>query len=364
VIGAHYDHLGRGIRGSISFLIASPHPAPHTQPAATQKEDKAELPATEPATATTADATPAGDIHHGADDNASGTTAMLMLAERFARAPSPPPRTLVFVAFTAEEEGLIGSEHFVRHSPIPLGKVVAMFNLDMVGRLSGDSLAVGGLGTAANFEQLVKEADAGLPLKIAQTGRMTGGRGGMGPSDHMSFALRKIPVLFFFTGTHVDYHRTTDTADKINYQGLDEVVDLSQRVVQALATKPRQEYVSKYDFNAFAVAAKAANSPATDQAKVTAHPAALGLVPDYASQTDDPGVKISGTVPGSPAEAAGLKPGDVITRWNDVKLEDLQQLSDLLAKAKPGDKIHLVVRRVGKPVEVDATLAERRVSHD
>jgi hypothetical protein len=350
VIGAHYDHLGRGVPGSLNFLIKPVHPLPHAANGNGNGEaDKqAEAAATQPATP--------DDIHHGADDNASGTTAVLMLADRFAHA-GPQERSLIFVTFTAEEEGLIGSKHFVDHPPVPLDRIVAMLNLDMVGRVSGDSLSVGGMGTAANFEQLVKDADAGLPLKATEMGMLTGGKGGIGPSDHMQFALKKIPVLFFFSGMHKDYHRPTDTADKVNFAGIDEVVDLGVRVVQGLARMPRQEYVSKYDSTTMARMATGSGA-----GKGMGN-ATLGVVPDYGGESPT-GVKISGTVPGSPAEQVGLQSGDILLKWNDQKIESLEGLSELLGKSKPGDKVHLVVERAGKPVELNATLAERKMAHD
>jgi hypothetical protein len=310
VIGGHYDHLGRGGPGSLA-------PLSH-------------------------------EIHHGADDNASGTTAMLGIADDLAHI-GPLPRSLIFIAFTGEEEGLIGSEHFVEHCPVPLEKIAYMLNLDMVGRMHGTDLEIGGNGTAADLDKLVKDADQGLPLKLGTSA--VGGKGGLGPSDHMSFALKKIPVLFFFSGLHRDYHRPTDTADKVNYWGMEKVVELGDRTVEALANLPREQYVGAFYLGAMARMGGTGGG----------HNAALGVVPDYGS-ADGPivGVRISGTSEGSAAERAGLKAGDVITGFGDMKIQSLEDLSEAISKHKPGDKIHLTVLRDGKNFESDATLGERK----
>jgi hypothetical protein len=194
VVGAHYDHLGLGRLGHMFG--------------------------------------PPGSIYHGADDNASGTSTILELASRLSHAP-PPARSIVFMCFTAEEEGLIGSQYFIKHPPIPLDKIVAMVNLDMVGRIHDQTLYIGGQGTAADFDPILAQADIDSPLKLKSIGR-----GGMGPSDHMSFAQKRIPVLFFFSGLHADYHRPTDVASKINYEGIAEVTDFTAKVIAGLTRMP------------------------------------------------------------------------------------------------------------------------------
>ncbi len=191
VIGAHYDHLGRGGFGSRS-------PQSH-------------------------------EIHNGADDNASGSAALLELARIFSQSDHLG-RSLLFVAFSAEEEGLIGSKYWVEHPPVPLKKIVAMINLDMVGRLKNDKLLIGGIATAAPFADIVKQADAGTPLKISEMWKT-----GIAPSDNTSFVLRRIPVLFLWTGTHEDYHRPTDKADKINYPGEAEIINVAAKIVAAIS---------------------------------------------------------------------------------------------------------------------------------
>lgn len=309
VVGAHYDHLGRGGTGSLAMF--------------------------------TKDA-----IHHGADDNASGTAAMLKLAE-LAAAGGPQERSLLFIAFTAEEIGLIGSEHFVANPPVPTAKMSGMLNLDMVGRIRDGNLQVGGSGTAPSFDKILEESVAGLNLKLS-----TKSKGGRGPSDHMSFSKKRVPVLFFFSGLHADYHRPSDTADKINYEGIADVVTLGERVIKAMTAMPREEYVSKFDSGGMSI--MGSSGSASGGAKVT-----LGIVPDYSDDTIK-GVRISGTTPGTPAAEAGLKEGDIITQWDDTKLNNLMELMGPLGKGKPGQKVKLKVLRAGKEIEIEATLRERK----
>ncbi|MGH7179890.1 MAG: M28 family peptidase, partial [Tepidisphaeraceae bacterium] len=314
VVGAHYDHLGRGLPGSM---------APRSKA-----------------------------IHHGADDNASGTTAVIELAGKLVRG-GRLERSVIFICFTAEEEGLLGSAHFVSNPPVPLEKIVAMLNMDMVGRIRNNVLYVGGTGTAKRFEQLVKAADKGSPLVIRESGAMVG-RGGFGPSDHMSFALKKIPVLFFFSGLHQDYHTPTDTADKINYRGLADSVAFAQQLIVDWAAMPRQEYVAAFDSGPSRRA-----MGGNETGEPTARRATLGVVPDYGSDESTVGVRISGTVDGSPAATAGLKDGDVLVEIGAMKIGSLYDLTDFLAKAKPGDKVKVIVLRDGQRVESETTLAER-----
>ncbi len=231
VVGAHYDHLGKGQMGHMFG--------------------------------------PVGSVYHGADDNASGVAAVLELAARL-RAAGPLPRSVLFVLFSGEEEGLIGSDFFVKHPPVPLDRVAAMLNLDMVGRLKGDALLIGGEGTARAFDGIVAAAVAGTGLHTS-----TFERGGLGPSDHMSFALQHVPVLFLFTGLHADYHRPTDTADKINYPGLDRVVAVADRIVTALAAMPRQTYDGSADGSSTMALA---SGHGTGGGR-----ASLGVVPDYSA---------------------------------------------------------------------------------
>jgi hypothetical protein len=278
VVGAHYDHLGRGGPGGFRGNQ--------------------------------------GQIHHGADDNASGTAAMLELA-RLLSQTAPLERSIIFIAFSGEEHGLLGSQHWVNKPPVPLKQIVAMVNMDMVGRVRNDTLLVGGTGTAAAFDDILKRADDASPLQFKATWR-----DGVAPSDNTSFVTKQIPVLFFFSGTHPDYHRPTDTADKINYSAHAEVINVAARVIKEIA-------------------------------------ASLGVVPEYGGE-EGKGVKITGTSPGSAAAAAGLQANDVLIQFDQKKIETLYDLMDALNTATPGKPIKLKVLRDGKELTVDATPTERK----
>lgn len=312
IVGAHYDHLGHGGFGSLS---------PKSR-----------------------------EIHHGADDNGSGTVAVMELAQEFAlraRTGHLPPRSIVFVTFTAEEEGLIGSAHFVSHPPIPLDKVVGMLNLDMVGRLRDESLFVGGAGTAPSLEHILADADKGSPIKLKDIGK-----GGRGPSDHMSFAMKKIPVLFFFTGLHADYHRPTDRIEKINFNGMAEIVDLSRRVIDGMTAMPKEQYITAADAHSMSMGMGSATGGERK--------ASLGVVPSYGDESDVKGVRITGTSPGSPAETAGLKEGDVIVGFNEKNVDNLMDLSNDLASAKPGDNVKVRIIREKNELTIAVKLVERK----
>ncbi len=311
VVGAHYDHLGLGQLG-------------HTA------------------------GRPTSGVWHGADDNASGTAAVLALADRLKHS-KPLPRSVLFIFFTAEEEGLVGSDHFVKNPLIPMEKIVAMLNLDMVGRLKNESLAIGGGGTAAIFDSMVASAIRGTNLTTTFALPEDGGRGGLGPSDHMSFAERKIPVLFLFTGMHADYHRPTDTADKINYEGIDEVVGVSQRIVQQMAAMPRQQYDASSDSNSMT---RSAGGKQTRRA-------VLGVVPDDSAMDVSNGVPISGIVTGGPADKAGFKANDLLVMFNGKPLRTLSDLSEALDESHAGDSVEVKVLRDSKPVVLHAVLEER-----
>jgi hypothetical protein len=309
VVGAHYDHLGKG---QLGHMVGGR----------------------------------IGEIWHGADDNASGTSAVLELAERMKKT-GPLPRSVLFIFFTAEEEGLIGSKYFVEHPLIPIDKVVAMLNLDMVGRLRNNSLQVGGIATASDLDAMVKSAVAGTGLITSTPDPEDGGRGGLGPSDHASFAAHKIPVLFLFTGLHSDYHKPADTADKINYDGIDKLVEVSERIVTAMASMPWQKYDGTADAGMMRVMLPGGGSE---------HRAVLGVVPDETSGEATTGVPISGVVHGQAAEEAGLKPGDVIVGLNSKQVKTLGDLSESLDSAHGGDKVVVKVLRDGKALELNAVL--------
>ena len=302
VIGAHYDHLGRGGEGS----LAPDH---------------------------------MGAIHHGADDNASGAAAVIALAQAFAKAGGTP-RTLVFVAFGAEEMGLLGSAHYVKQPAWPLDRTALMLNLDMVGRLRDGKLYVGGVDSGTGLRAVVGEAgrDAGLTVEM---------RGDpFAPSDHTSFYTAGRPVLFLFTGAHPDYHRPTDTWDKINVDGLRAVSALAARTIAAVAAAPT------------APAYVAVTAPVSARPR-GAYGVFFGVIPVFGERTQ-PGVAISGVRAASPAERAGLQAGDVIVRFADVDVKTLEDLTFALRAKRPGDRVAVIVERAGQTRALEATLEERR----
>jgi hypothetical protein len=290
VVGAHYDHLGHGTFGG-------------------------------------------DDIYHGADDNASGTAAVMEMAKNIAES-GPRDRSIIFICFTGEEEGLVGSDYFLKHCPIDPKQIVAMLNMDMVGRVRNEILYTAGEGTANALEPILKSADEGLQLRLKSIGK-----GGLGPSDHQSFAMKKIPVLFFFSGMHSDYHRPTDLADKINYHGLTEVTEFSRRIVDALTTMPRQEYVDRYDSQGLTIAGISSHQRVT-----------LGIVPEYGADESTQGVRISSS------ENADMRSGDTIVQIDDKKIENLYDLSEFLASAKAGEEVKLSVMRDKQKIELHTTL--------
>ena len=301
VIGAHYDHLGDGGPGSLAKARAT---------------------------------------HNGADDNASGVAAMLRAAERLAAGPRPA-RSVLFIAFTGEESGLLGSAHFVSEPTIE-GSFVAMINLDMVGRLGDGRVITYGVDTAEEWRTILDPAAAraGVPLAI---------RGeGYGPSDHTSFYRRDIPVLHFFTNTHADYHRPTDDWDKIDADGLENISSLVADVAAAVANRRPTALTLR----------RGAGQPPPPPGQMTTGGTYLGSIPDF---TPVPrGVKISGVTPNSPAAAAGLQGGDVIVGMGTVDVADLQGLTDALRAHKPGQTVPVRVLRDGKELSLQVTLRARK----
>lgn len=300
VVGAHYDHLGRGAPGSLA-------PDSH-------------------------------EIHHGADDNASGTAAVVELARRLGRREKPLPRRIVLVAFTGEEAGLVGSAHYVRHPVVPLEQTAAMVNLDMVGRLKDDKLTVFGTATAKEFPALLDELGRKRGLKIQKNAD------GFGPSDHSSFYGKNIPVLHLFTGTHSDYHRPSDTADKVNLAGLARVCDFLEDLVTSLATREARVQFVQAPASPQRAAARSGDMPS------------LGTVPDYAQEVE--GVALSGVRAGGPADKAGIKGGDVIIRLGEKPIKNIYDYTYALRALKPGQKVAVVVRRGDKELKLEAMLGQ------
>lgn len=300
VIGAHIDHLGRS---TVSALDPEARDA----------------------------------IRNGADDNASGTAAVLELARIFSA--NPPRRSVIFANFSGEELGLLGSQYFVEHSPVPVDSIVAMLNFDMVGRLRGDSLIVYGVATARELPALLDSAGLGLGLRVHAIGD------GFGSSDHSSFFARGLPVLHFFTNIHDDYHRATDDAGKINAAGAARVVTLAERVVRQLDARS-----SRLTFVRAAPAAVAQRGGGSQ--------VYLGSIPDMAAG-DTPGLRLTGVRAGSPADSAGLKAGDVVVELAGKPVTDLQSYSDALYANKAGDEITIVVIRNGERLTVKTRLGRR-----
>jgi hypothetical protein len=295
VIGAHYDHLGKGGPGSGSRMADTLA------------------------------------IHYGADDNASGVAAVLDLARHFT-ASGGNKRSLVFVAFGAEEMGLIGSKSFVNSPPVVLKKVTAMFNFDMVGRLDSltKSLSIGGTMTAAETESILNQMNSNFQLTLSGEG--------VGPSDHASFYLQNIPVFFFSTAAHPDYHTPGDTPDKINYKGISEIGVYAGRVIREIAN--REQMLS------FREAGSKVMRSRGGRFKVT-----LGIIPDYAGM-EKSGMKIDGVSKGKPAEKAGLQKGDIITAINGKPVGNIYDYMNRLKTFEEGQTISVDLIRNGQHVVV------------
>ena len=294
ILGAHYDHLGFGGTNSAAPGIEAVHP--------------------------------------GADDNASGTALLVEVARRLAAGP-PLPRTVLFAAFSGEERGLLGSAHYAANPPVPLAETVAMVNLDMVGRLDGGKVIVHGTGTGTGLEPLVDRLVAAHGLEAAKE------PGGFGPSDHASFYAKGIPVLHVFTGSHTDYHRPTDTAEKINYEGMARLADLVTGLVRDLAStaeRPAHIEVASPRF------ARGGDRPY------------FGSIPDFGKPGD--GYAISGVSKESPAARGGLLGGDRIVRLGESAIANLEDFDSALRKHKGGDTVPVVVIRDGQEVSLEVTL--------
>lgn len=306
VLGAHYDHLGYGGKGSM------------------RPNENA--------------------IHNGADDNASGTAAVLVAAKRVSAllADAKDRRTVVFALFSAEEMGLGGSAYFVEHAPVPLASVVAMVNLDMVGALRDDKLVALGSESAAEWRPLVDRVAGEVKLAVTSSGD------GYGPSDQTSFYAKQIPVLHFFTGSHERYHTPDDDADAVNFAGAQKIAELTSRVVAEIA---RGEVTPKY--------ARATAAPAM-QGDSRGYGAWLGTIPDFsAMESSGGGVKLADVRAGGPADKAGIKGGDVLVEMAGTRIENLYDMTYALQDQKPGDTVDVVVLRGGQRVTLRATLGSR-----
>lgn len=305
VIGAHYDHLGLGNEGgSLGGAKAK------------------------------------NQIHHGADDNASGTTAVIELARRFAAMKNREGRRLVFITFTAEEKGLLGSKHYCSKDPrFPLKDTVAMLNLDMVGRLqvnaktNKEKLLIEGAGTAKHFDSLIKQFNKKYDFEMVAALDSISSN-----SDHASFYRANIPVLFFWTGIHKDYHRPTDTADRINVAGMRKITDLSEEVVLHLMSEPKRPELLKIAIRGMGGSGRIAK---------------LGVAPDYTDK--GPGLLIESVTSGGPAEKAGLKAGDRIVEIAGQQVTNLGTYMAIMGRQQPGRPLQVTVQRGDNKLSVTVT---------
>jgi hypothetical protein len=303
IIGAHYDHLGYGGRGSMS------------------RDNKS--------------------IHYGADDNASGTSALIELVRRFTGMKNRIGRTIVFMAFSAEERGLLGSAHYCNKEPLfPLDKTIAMINLDMVGRCAIDKddnlekLEIGGTGTAKSFGDMIDRHNKKYNFKLKKTAT------GMGPSDHQSFYLKNLPVLFFFTGLHKDYHTPTDTWDKLNLESMAKIVDMVEEVAKEVTTQEEKlEFVK-------------VSSPSPGRQSPGMPNATLRIMMDY--NDDSKNVVLTGVMPDGPAEKAGLKEGDRILEINGVAISNATSYMTEMFKVEKDKPVAVTFDRKGvkKTIEI------------
>ena len=312
ILGAHYDHLGYGHYDSL---------APSQ----------------------------IGQIHPGADDNASGTAALVELARMLAPLRGQLPRGILFSSFAGEELGLLGSAEWVKEPTRPLNEAVAMINMDMIGRIRGENVYIGGVGTGSSFEETLATAEKGFPFHVQESA------GGYAASDHTSFVTERIPVLFFFSGLHADYHRPSDTWDKINAPDAAKLVDMVAKValqIDRSAERPKFVTVVEHDNPHAGVAG------AGDSGGGGGYGPYFGSIPDFGSS--DNGVRFSDVQPNSPAAKAGLKGGDVLVRFGDKKITNLYDFTDALRSSKIGDVVQVTVLRSGKELTVPVTLEPRR----
>ena len=306
IVGAHYDHLGLGDQSSLSPSRI-------------------------------------GEVHPGADDNASGTAGLIELARLFAHQQESLSRGMLFVAFAGEEIGLLGSSHWVDHPTLPLDKAIAMINMDMIGRIRKSKVYVGGVGTGSTFESLLETASKHHDLRIdlAQTGYSS--------SDHTTFVGKRIPVLFFFSGLHADYHKPSDTWEKIKGRdaaGLLEMIAEVAGELQAAAKPPEFVEVDSPRHGTGRSGGGGGYGPY------------FGSVPDFGEI--ESGVKFADIRPGSPAAKAGLQAGDILIQFGDKTVKNLYDFTYALRGSKVGDVVEVKVLREGQEISARVKLEQRR----
>jgi len=284
VIGAHYDHLGLGY-------------------------DHNSL-----------EANSEGKIHNGADDNASGTAGVIELARFLAKNGVKEQHNFLFLCFSGEELGLYGSKKYTEYPTIDLTKVSFMINMDMIGRLNAEKrVVVGGVGTAPDFVPTLKGLKSDLGIKLDSAG--------VGPSDHTSFYLKNIPVLFFFTGQHSDYHKPSDDVEKVNFPGVVQIVSTIAEVIQTLDNQPKLKF----------------QETKTKEANNVSFKVTLGIMPDYTWEGE--GVHVDGVTDGKPASKAGILKGDIIIGLGDIAVKTIQDYMKGLSMFKKGDTTTVKVKR-------------------
>lgn len=298
IIGAHYDHLGLG-------------------------HDHNSL-----------DANPEGKIHNGADDNASGVAAVIELARFFTKNKEKERHNFLFLCFSGEELGLLGSKKFTEYPTLDLKTVDFMINMDMVGRLNEEkkTLVVGGVGTSPTWVPAIKaQPNPGFSIKQDSAG--------IGPSDHTSFYLKNIPVLFLFTGQHGDYHKPSDDVEKINFKGEKALISWLVKLIG---------HIEKTTPNRLVFQETKSKEGDTPRFKVT-----LGIMPDYTWEGS--GVHVDGVTEGKPASKAGVQKGDIIRKLGDIDVADMQAYMKGLAAFKKGDSTTVIVERMGKFINLPVT---------
>jgi hypothetical protein len=284
VIGAHYDHLGHGEYGN--SLAPNSH-----------------------------------EVHNGADDNASGTAMLIELARIIKNREREKRYNFIFIAFSGEEEGLLGSNYFTKNSGTNMTDLDCMFNMDMVGRLDStkNELGVIGTGTSPSWPKIMDEAHTSLKIKTTESG--------MSASDNTSFYIQNVPALHFFTGSHPDYHKPSDDADKINYAGMVKVTDYIYQIIQGTVKEDKLTFQKTKE-----------DSATTPKFKVT-----FGIIPDYFFE--GPGLRVDGVSQGKTAEKAGMKNGDIILQVGEYEIKDMRSYMEMLGKFKKGDKTQVKIKR-------------------
>jgi hypothetical protein len=310
IVGAHYDHLGLGEQFSMAPSMA-------------------------------------GTVHPGADDNASGTAGVMELAHWFSREPKHA-RGILFLTFAGEELGLLGSNYYANHPVLPLEQAVAMINMDMIGRIRDHKVYVGGVGTGTTFAGLLKEVGPHHDFETDVTERS-----GYGSSDHTSFTAKQVPILFFFSGLHADYHKPSDTWDKIDAPAAVRLLDLVADVMDHLRDAP-----GRPQFVRVAETQPPADPAASHTGKASGYGPDFGSIPDFTELPN--GVRFADIRPGSPAAKAGLRAGDILTEFDGKRIQNLYDFTYALRAKQPGQEVLVKVLRGDQTIEAKVLLTARK----